>query len=52
MSFRLGDRIYKELLYLTCFDLTTENPLCVFTQLSDTSVETTAESTDVADRNR
>lgn len=51
MSFRLGDRIYKELLYLTCFDLTTENPLCVFTQLSDTSVETTAESTDVADKN-
>lgn len=51
MSFRLGDKIYKELLYFYTEDLTTELPLYVLTQLSDASIEVTAESTDVTDKN-
>ena len=51
MSFRLGDKIYKEILYFYAEDLTTLNPLYVLTQLSEANVEITAESTDVTDKN-
>ena len=51
MSFRLGDKIYKEILYFYTEDLTTENPLYVLTQLNGASVEITAESTEVNDKN-
>lgn len=51
MSFRLGDKIYKEILYFYAEDLSTELPLYVLTQLSEASVEITAESTDVTDKN-
>ena len=51
MAFRLGDKIYKEILYGYAEDLSTTNPLYVLTQLSDASVEITAESTDVNDKN-
>lgn len=51
MAFRLGDRIYKELLYFTAFDLTSDDPLYTLTQLNDASIEISAESTDVTDKN-
>lgn len=51
MSFKLGDRIYKEILYFYTEDLSTELPLYVLTQLNDANVEITAESTDVTDKN-
>ena len=51
MAFRLGDKLYKEILYGYAEDLTTTNPLYVLTQLSDGSVEVTAESTEVKDKN-
>lgn len=51
MAFRLGDKIYKEILYFYAEDLTTQNPLYVLTQLSEANVEITAESTDVVDKN-
>lgn len=51
MGFKLGDRIYKEILYAYSEDLTTELPLYVLTQLNDASIEITAESTDVTDKN-
>ena len=51
MSFRLGDKIYKEILYFYTEDLTTLNPLYVLTQLSEANVEITAASTDVTDKN-
>ena len=44
MAFRLGDKLYKEILYGYAEDLTTTNPLYVLTQLSDGSVEVTAEN--------
>ena len=34
MSFKLGDKIYKEILYFYAEDLSTELPLYVLTQLS------------------
>lgn len=49
--FRLGDKIYKELLYAYAEDLTTGDPLYVLTQLSEANIEITAESTDVTDKN-
>lgn len=51
MSFRLNDRIYKEILYFYTEDLSTELPLYVLTQLSEANIEITAESTDVTDKN-
>lgn len=51
MSFRLGDKIYKDILYFYTEDLTTNNPLYVLTQLNEANVEITAESTDVTDKN-
>lgn len=51
MAFRLGDKIYKEILYFYAEDLSTLNPLYVLTQLSEANVEITAESTDVTDKN-
>lgn len=51
MSFRLGDKIYKEILYFYTEDLSTQNPLYVLTQLNNATVDITAESTDVTDKN-
>ena len=51
MAFRLGDKIYKEILYFYAEDLSTQNPLYVLTQLSEANVDITAESTDVTDKN-
>lgn len=51
MAFRLGDKIYKEILYAYAEDLITTDPLYVLTQLSDASIDITAESTDVKDKN-
>lgn len=51
MSFRLGDKIYKEILYFYTEDLSTQNPLYVLTQLNNATVDITAASTDVNDKN-
>ena len=51
MSFRLGEKIYKEILYFYTEDLSTQNPLYVLTQLNNATVDITAESTDVTDKN-
>lgn len=51
MAFRLGDKIYKEILYGYSEDLTSENPLYVLTQLSEANVDITAESSEVKDKN-
>lgn len=51
MSFKLGDKIYKEILYFYAEDKGTGIPQYVLTQLSDASIEVTAESTDVTDKN-
>lgn len=51
MSFRLGDKIYKEILYFYTEDLSTQNPLYVLTQLNNATIDITAESTDVTDKN-
>ena len=51
MSFRLGDKIYKEILYFYTEDLSTQNPLYVLTQLNNATVDITAESTDLTDKN-
>lgn len=51
MSFKLGDKIYKEILYFYAEDLSTEIPQYVLTQLSEASIEITAESNDVTDKN-
>ena len=51
MSFRLGDKIYKEILYFYTEDLSTQNPLYVLTQLNNATVDITAEATDVTDKN-
>ena len=51
MAFQLGDKIYKEILYLYAEDLVTGDPLYVLTQLSEATIDITAESTDVTDKN-
>lgn len=51
MSFRLGDRFYKEILYFYAESLSTGLPLYVLTQLSDANIEVTAENTEVRDKN-
>lgn len=51
MSFKLGDIIVKEILYGVSFDLSTQAPLYVLTQLSEATIDVTAESTDVTDKN-
>lgn len=51
MAFRLGEKLYKEILYGYAEDLSTGDPQYVLTQLSDASVEITAESTEVNDKN-
>lgn len=51
MAFRLGDKLYKEILYGYAEDLTSGDPLYVLTQLSEGNVEITAESTEVKDKN-
>ena len=51
MSFRLGDKIYKEILYFYTEDLSTQNPLYVLTQLNNASIDITAQSTEVTDKN-
>ena len=42
MSFRLGDKIYKEILYFYTEDLSTHNPLYVLTQLNNATIDITA----------
>lgn len=51
MAFKLGDKIYREILYFYTEDLTTQDPLYVLTQLNNATVDITAESTDVTDKN-
>lgn len=51
MSFKLGDKIYKEILYFYAEDKGTGIPQYVLTQLSDANIEITAESKDVTDKN-
>ena len=51
MSFRLGDKSYKEILYFYTEDLSTQNPLYVLTQLNNASIDITAQSTEVTDKN-
>lgn len=51
MSFKLGDKIYKEILYFYAEDLSTELPLYVLTQLSEATVEITADSSEIKDKN-
>lgn len=51
MSFKLGDKIYKEILYFYAEDKGTGIPQYVLTQLSDLNIEITAESKDVTDKN-
>lgn len=51
MSFKLGDKIYKEILYFYAEDLSSELPLYVLTQLSEATVEITADSSEVKDKN-
>lgn len=51
MSFRLGDKIYKEILYFYAEDLSTELPQYVLTQLNNASVDITAQSSEVNDKN-
>lgn len=51
MSFKLGDKIYKEILYFYAEDKSTGIPQYVLTQLSDANIEITAESKDVTDKN-
>lgn len=50
MAFRLGDKLYKEILYGYAEDLTSGDPMYVLTQLSEANVEITAESTEVKDK--
>lgn len=49
--FRLGDKLYKEMLYGYAEDLTSGDPLYVLTQLSDANIDITAESTEAKDKN-
>lgn len=51
MAFRLGDRLYKEILYFYTEDLTSGDPLYVLTQLSEATLEIAAESTEYKDKN-
>lgn len=51
MAFRLGDKIYREVLYAYSENLTTGDPMYVLTQLSEANVDVTAESTEVKDKN-
>lgn len=51
MAFRLGDKIYREILYAFGENLTTGDPMYVLTQLSEANVDITAESTEVKDKN-
>lgn len=51
MAFRLGDKLYKEILYGYAEDLSSNDPLYVLTQLSEANVDITAESTEVKDKN-
>lgn len=51
MSFKLGDKIYKEILYFYAEDLSTLNPLYVLTQLGEANINVTANSSDVVDKN-
>ena len=50
--FKLGDKIYKEILYFYAEDLSDDGiPLYVLTQLNNASVDITAEATEVKDKN-
>lgn len=49
--FRLGDKLYKEILYGYAEDLGTELPLYVLTQLSNGTVDITANSSEINDKN-
>lgn len=49
--FRLGDKIYKEILYFYAEDLASEDPLYVLTQLSEANIDLTAEASEVKDKN-
>lgn len=51
MAFRLGDKLYKEILYGYAEDLTSGDPMYVLTQLSEGNVDITAEATEVKDKN-
>lgn len=51
MSFRLGDKLYKEILYGYAEDLTSNDPLYVLTQLSEANIEVTAEASEQRDKN-
>lgn len=50
MSFRLGDKIYREMLYAYAENPTTDDPVYVLTQLSNGSIDITADSTEVTDK--
>lgn len=51
MSFKLGDRIYKEILYGYAEDLKNGIPQYVLTNLSEATIEITAEATDFNGKN-
>lgn len=51
MSFRLGDKLYKEILYGYAEDKSTEKPLYVLTQLSDANIEISADNIEYKDKN-
>lgn len=48
---RLGDKIYKEILYGYTEDLVTDEPLYILTQLSEANIEITADPVEVKDKN-
>lgn len=51
MAFRLGDKLYKEMLYGYAEDLSSGDPLYVLTQLAEGNIDITAEATEVKDKN-
>ena len=46
----LGDKYYKKLFYAYAEDIETGNPLYILTQLSDLTIDITADSTEVTDK--
>lgn len=51
MAFKLGDKLYKEILYGYAENLTSGDPMYVLTQLSQANVDVTAESSEIKDKN-
>ena len=50
MAFKLGDLVVDRIQFAMAMDLN-DNPLYVLTQLSDATIEVTAESKDATDAN-